>query len=108
MVNFFLGFALCAVLAFLRDREQQKRHDRLYSDFLKLVNEMSVRSGGRAIFKEKKPVVAASEPTLERGEFRLITPSMAEAEAMERDEEDGGSNVSDVDMEHLRREGLIQ
>lgn len=98
-----MGFA-CYYL-----HQQQKRYDRLYLDFLKLVNEMSVRSGGRVVFKDKKPtrVNESNDPTAERGEFRILTPSMAEVEMMDRDEHSSDSNLDDVDLEHLKRMGVI-
>lgn len=110
MINFVLGFLFCAVIAWYSDREQRKRYDSLYANFLSLVNEMSVRTGGRKVFKDKKPVSTneTNEPSQQRGEFRLVTPSMAEVEAIERDETESESNLSESDMEHLRRTGLIQ
>lgn len=107
MINFVLGFGFCLLIAWYCDREQRKRYDRLYANFLSLVNELSVRTGGRQVFKDKKPIPVSDEPTQQRGEFRLVTPSMAEVEAMDRDDAESESNLTGVDIEHLRREGLI-
>lgn len=108
MTGFIIGFVFCLVIAWYYHREQQKRIDRLYADFLLLVNEISVRSGGRAIFKDKKPLtIEPNGPPAERDEFRIMTPSMAEVEMMERDAASNGSNLDETDMEHLRRMGVI-
>lgn len=109
MTNFVLGFLFCLLIAWYSDREQRKRYDSLYANFLSLVNEWSIRTGGRTVFKDKKParLNEPSEATQQRGEFRLVTPSMAEVEAMDRDDNEGESNMGESDIEHLRREGLI-
>lgn len=110
MVSFFIGFIFCAAIAWYYDHEQRKRYNGLHANFLQLVNEISIRSSGRTIFKDKKPALVneSSGPMAQRGEHRIMTPSMAEIEAMDRDDADDGSNLSEVDMEHLRRSGVIQ
>lgn len=116
LLNVLLFFGVFAVvyvpvfmLAFKAFRYFQVSHDRLHGNFLSLVNEMSIRTGGRKVFKDKKAI--SPNETIEQGqqpgEFRLITPSMAEVEAMDRDDAEGESNLSESDIEHLKREGLI-
>src|SRR5438046_2057367 len=104
----FAFFAVCTflvgllLLAYLERRE-------LREDNRKLINEWSVRTGGRLVFKpEPKQVPISSNG--DRGEFAILTPSMAEAEAMSRAEaeQNGHSDLSEADLEHLYRNGVIK
>lgn len=102
-------FAVCVclcgllVLAYLERRE-------LREDNRKLINELSVRTGGRLVYtperKETPPIISSGD----RGEFAIMTPSMAEANAMSQAEaeQNGHNELSEADIEHLKRIGVIK
>lgn len=110
LIGILIGYLICAIGAMFMERDAKARYAALYADFLKLVNEISIRSGGRTIFRKDKPLAQTSDdvPMPDRGAFRIITPSMAEVEAMDLEDSESDSNLDDVDMEHLRRTGAIQ
>ncbi len=100
IVCIFLGGLL--VLAYLERRE-------LREDNQKLINEWSIRTGGRLVYKPEKKETP-NIPNGDRGEFAIMTPSMAEAEAMSEAEagQNGHSELSSADIEHLRAIGVIK
>lgn len=91
--------AALVVLLYLERREARE-------DYRQIVNEWSVRTGGRLVHREEKPEVK-TEPTIDRGQFRIMTPSMALAEA-EESEPNGDGQMSEEDMAWLRKTGVIQ
>lgn len=103
MVGFILGFLTCAVLAYLERREMRE-------DYRKIINEFSIRTGGRKIYAENKSKTQGkvSEPDEPSGEFAIFTPSMAEEKA-EEDYERAQSNgeLGDEDLAYLQRTGVL-
>ena len=99
---FIVCVLLCGLLAlaYLERRE-------LREDYRKIVNEWSIRTGGRQVYKpEAKQLV--SEPQPDRDEFRILTPSMAEVESMESDERAArNGEMSEEDKAHLRKMGVM-
>lgn len=99
-------FALCVLqcallfLAWLERRESRE-------DYRKIINEWSIRTGGRIVYKPpaNNDKVGEPEPSPDRGEFQIITPSMAEEEAF--DLEHGNGEMSQDDLEHLQRTGVL-
>jgi len=90
-------------LAYLERRE-------LREDNRKLINEFSVRTGGRLIYKPQPKAQPPNISTGDRGEFAIMTPSMAEADAMSQAEaeQNGHSDLSPADIEHLIKMGVIK
>lgn len=104
MVNIFcfiLGYAVCfaSLWKLLTD---------LRADNQKLINEWSIRTGGRPVYREPKPEALPLQQA-NMGEFSLMTPTMAEMEAEGRAEEfDMPPAMSEADLKHLRKARLIQ
>lgn len=102
--SFILGYLLCH---FAQARVWRKLYDREHEDNKKLINEWSIRTGGRKVFvPEKRVEPDAPKPDTD---FRIMTPSMAE------DEEEGRLDVIDDlpqmtadDFEHLRETGVLR
>lgn len=101
--GFIIGFICATALAYFERREMR-------DDYRQLVNEFSVRTGGRKIYSPKvqNQGKIGGEPEMERGEFAIFTPSMAEEKA-EEDYERAQSNgeMSKEDLEYLQRTGVL-
>lgn len=91
------------VLAYFERREMRE-------DYRKILNEFSIRTNGRTIFKPKPENQGKiSEPAPERGEFAIMTPSMAEIDAIEKDDlAERNGEMSQEDLEFLTRTGVLR
>lgn len=95
-----LCLTLCGLLA-LAYLERREMRD----DYRKIVNEFSIRTNGRLVYKDAKPAQSDSEvPASDRGEFKIMTPMMAER-AMEQAESSNGE-MTEEDLEFLRSKGV--
>ena len=89
MVVTIVVMGVLLVLAFL-ERQQLRR------DYREIVNEWSIRTGGRIIHREPmKQIEMVEQP--DAGQFEIMTPSMVEADA----------ELEENDLEHLRATGVI-
>ena len=107
LIFFITGFVLCYLVLWPERQEKLKVVAELRDDFRKLLNEFSVRTGGRKIYVPEK--VRSTTPNEHqespRGEFAIMTPSMAEEMVEEYDDT---PQMSEADMEYLRQKGMIQ
>ena len=103
LISFLLGYGVC-YLSFYRP------YCELRDDNHNLINEWSIRTGGRTVFKPEKPKTNGNHDIqMDRGEFAIFTPSMAEAEAMESDERENDlPQMSEADFAHLKKTGVIR
>jgi hypothetical protein len=80
----------------------------LRRDYIHVLNEFSIRTGGRKVYREQPKEQNRPDIQVDRTDFCLMTPSMAEADAEAEDEKYKGPVMTQADMEHLRRQGIIQ
>lgn len=73
-------------------------------DNRQLINEFSRQNGGHKIFKEREVKVAQSQSTdsANQGAYSIELPSSLE------DFDDSEPQMSEADIEHLKRMGVIQ
>lgn len=102
--SFILGYLLCH---FAEARVWRSLYEREHDENKRLVNEFSIRTGGRKVFIPERPK-EPNELKPDQSEYRIMTPSMAEAEEEERITEDDLPMMSVEDLEHLQNSGVLR
>ena len=73
---------------------QRRDYDRLYADYRHVLNEFSVRTGGKVIFRQQKETGPPTKTPFQKDLPRIVTPDMAFAEAED-------AELTAADLEHL-------
>src|SRR5882757_4243082 len=100
---FMVGHLLASVPAFFIIRALKRDNENL-------INEFSIRTNGRKVFQPQKKLDSRSQEQASavNERFSILLPSMAEEEAESMPDTDGFPTMTDADMEHLRKSGVIQ
>jgi hypothetical protein len=103
--SFILGYLFCH---FAEAKGWRSLYEREHDENKKLVNEFSIRTGGRKVFTPERKPVEVDEYRAKTDEYRIMVPSMAEAEEEERATEDDLPMMSMEDLEHLQNSGVLR
>jgi hypothetical protein len=104
ILSLLAGFLLC-YLTYGREMKSQCNRER--EDSRKIINEFSIRTGGRVVFKPERE--SESDVDSPPDEQRLLTPSMAEVEEEERYQViDDLPEMTAADWAHLKESGVVR